>query len=288
MNVNLMQKDYDCPICAARFKAPRPRTAKLKLIGVDNDLRPYHEDIDTVLYEIVVCTNCGYTAHNKNFEEFDSIYVEKTKKGIENIKPQKTFYSELTIEDAIDRYFSAIQLLEYKKTKDSEYYFLYSRLSWVYRSLSNIDALENEYLSIKKAFVYLEKAYKIEQTPFFGMDESTVIFVLAETARRISDFDKANLYVGKSILDPKSNEDLRERAKETKLYIANDAEKVQKMFNEIEEELPNSEPVKVAKPTKKKEEPKKKSKAIKKEKPIKPGMQEKTVRKEEPDKKKKK
>ncbi len=264
MNVNLMQKDYDCPICKSRFKAPRPRMAKLKLIGVDNDLRPYHEDIDTVLYEIVVCTTCGFTAHNKDFEDFDDLYVDRTKKGLELLKPQPTFYSELTPEDAIDRYLTAIQLLEYKKAKDSEYYFLYSRLSWVYRSLKDPDALENEYLSIKKAFGYLESAYKKEQAPYFGMDESTTIFVLAETARRIGEFDKANLYVGKSILDPKSTNELRDRAKETKQMISSDAEIIQKMFGASEEDAENSSLAKQDKNAKKMVEPNKKSEAHKK------------------------
>ncbi len=260
MNVNLMQKDYDCPICNARFKAPRPRMAKLKLIGVDNDLRPYHEDIDTILYEIVVCTSCGFTAFHKDFEEFDALYSDRTRKGIETLNPQKTYYTELLPDDAIDRYITAIQLLEYKKAKDSEYYFLYSRLSWIYRTLKDEDALENEFLAIKKAFGYLESAYKKEQAPFFGMDESTAIFVLAETARRIGEFDKANLYVGKSILDPNSNDELRERAKDTKLYIASDAETIQKMFGSPEEIEGNIALVKQNKTVKKNPEINKKSK----------------------------
>ncbi len=232
MNINLIQKEYDCPICGSRFKAPRPRMAKLTPIGQDNDLRPYYENIDIVCYEVVVCTNCGYTAHNSCFENFDPLYVERTRKGLETVKVQKTFYTEVVTEDAIDRHISAINLLAFKKAKASEFYFLYSRLAWLYRTINNADALENEFLSLKKAYMYLEEAYKKEKPPFFGMDESTTIFILGETARRIGEYDKANVYMGRSILDPKSTDELRERAKETKKMIADDMEATTKIFEE--------------------------------------------------------
>ncbi len=266
MNINLIQKEYDCPICGSRFKAPRPRMAKLVPIGQDNDLRPYYEDIDIVCYEVVVCTSCGYTAHNSCFEEFDSLYVERTKKGLETVKVQKTFYSEVVTEDAIDRHISAINLLAFKKAKASEYYFLYSRLAWLYRTINTTDALENEFLSLKKAYMYLEEAYKKEKPPFFGMDESTTIFVLGETARRIGEYDKANVYMGRSILDPKSTAELRERAKETKKLIANDIEATSKLFaaEQVEEELPESiKDAKGKKATKEKPKKEKKEKAKK-------------------------
>ncbi len=232
MNINLIQREVDCPICGSRFKAPRPRMAKLVPIGQDNDLRPYYENVDIVCYEVLVCTHCGYTAHSSCFENFDKVELERTKKGLATVNPQKTFYSEVTTEDAIDRYICAINLLAFKKTLPSEYYFLYSRLAWLYRSINTVDALENEYLSLKKAFVYLEEAYNKEKPPFFGMDEPTTIFVLGEMARRIGEYDKAGVYIGKSILDHKSTEELRNRAKETKRLLADDIESTQKLFDE--------------------------------------------------------
>ncbi len=220
MNINIMQREYDCPICGARFKAPRPRMAKLTTIGYDKDLRPYYEGIDIVNYEVVVCTSCGFTALHDSFLNFDSFYVERTKIGLKEVSVQKMYLTEIINQDAIDRYISAIMLLEYKKAPASEYYYLFSRLSWVYRTYDDDDALENEYLALKKAFMYLELAYKNETLPFFGMDESKVIYVLGDMARRIGEYEKANLYIGKAILDPNSTDELRERAKEIKGLIS--------------------------------------------------------------------
>ncbi len=234
MSVNLMQMDFDCPICKAKFKAPRVRRAKLILIGMDNDLREYHEGIDAVLYDVISCHHCGFTSTNEGFANFEEIYVERTKLGIKELEIQKIQLNQVLPDDAITRYINAINLLNYKKAKNSEYYFLYSRLAWVYRTIPSVEALENEYLSLKKAFEYLEKAYKLEPTPFLGIDESTIIFTLGEIARRIGEYEKANLYIGKSILDPKSTDELRDRAKTTKDLIANDIEQVQKIIIEAQ------------------------------------------------------
>ncbi len=220
MNINIMQREYDCPICQARFKAPRPRMAKLTEIGTDKDLRPYHEGVDIVNYEIVVCTSCGFTALHDTFMNFDQFYAERTKVGLNEVQTHKMYLTEVINQDAIDRYISAIMLLEYKKAPASEYYYLFSRLSWVYRTYDDPDSLENEYLALKKAFNYLELAYKNESMPFYDMDQSKVMYTLGDMARRLGEYEKANLYIGKAVLDPNSTEELRERAKEIKTLIA--------------------------------------------------------------------
>lgn len=230
MNVKLMQKEYNCPICKARFKAPRPRMAKLNLIGVDNDFRPYYEGVDIVCYDVIVCSSCGYTAMEGSVTNFDPLYVERMKRGIDKVSPQRVFLTQVLLEDAIERYLYALSLLEYKKTSFSEYYFLFLRLAWAYRSINSEEAIENEYLATKKALENLENAYKNSEMPIYGMDESTTIFMLAELSRRVGEYEKANLYIGKSILDPKSNDELRTRAKDTKVLIQRDIDKSVKIM----------------------------------------------------------
>lgn len=235
MNTNLMQKDYDCPVCKARFKAPRPRTAKLSLIGTDNDLRPYHEGIDIVFYEVVLCTSCGYTSLAKTFDIMDNLSAEKIKLNLMKMGVKKTNLTELTRDDAIDRYLTAIQLLEFKSHEDSEAFYLYQRLSWLYRLYDDEDNLENEFLCAKRAFVHLENAYRNEPMPFLGIDQSEVVFLLGETARRIGEYEKANRYIGMSILDPKATDEIRERAKEAKRLIGKDKDKTAALLESIGE-----------------------------------------------------
>lgn len=220
VNINIMQREYDCPICSARFKAPRARMAKLNLIGTDTDLRPYFEGVDVINYEIVVCSNCGFSALHDCYTNFDPEFIDKTRNGIAQVHAQKMYLSEILPEDAIGRYITAIMLLEFKEAKASEYYFLYSRLAWVYRIYEDDDAVENEFLSLKKAFAYLETALQREKPYFYDMDESIITYVLGDMARRIGEYDKANLYIGKAILDPNSTDALRNRAKEVKALIA--------------------------------------------------------------------
>ncbi len=232
MNINIMQKEYDCPICDARFKAPRARLAKLNLIGVDNDLRPYHEGLDAICYEVIVCTSCGFASTHENFMNFSPKYADSVRRGLNEVALQKVYLTELTPEEAIDRFISAIQIAKFREASNSEYFYLYSRLAWLYRTFATEEALENEYLALRNAYKHLEEAYKSGEEITFDMDNAIVIFTLGEMARRVGDYEKANLYIGKSILDPTSNDELRNRAKTTKVLIAKDIEKAHKVIDE--------------------------------------------------------
>ncbi len=220
MNQYLAMVKYTCPICEKEFTSPRPRSTKLKLINTDQDLRPYHIGVDTVLYETVVCSHCGYASINKTFNVVKSDCIENILNYLKSVNFQHLCNDNYNIDTAIDRYFLAIKILELKKAKASEYSYLYLRLSWLYRVLeNNPNATKNEYLALKKALEYGEIAYNEESMPFLDIDSNVFVYLLAEMSRRVGQYDKAYKYISSVLLDKNISPRLRNRAEDTKELI---------------------------------------------------------------------
>ena len=56
----VFDKSFTCPLCDKEFKAKMVRAGKVRTLESDRDLRPRHENIDTLKYDIIACPYCGY------------------------------------------------------------------------------------------------------------------------------------------------------------------------------------------------------------------------------------
>ena len=63
----LFDKTYECPVCSRTFKERTLRTGKARLVKTDMDLRPTFEGIEPLKYDVVQCTECGFTALTRYF-----------------------------------------------------------------------------------------------------------------------------------------------------------------------------------------------------------------------------
>ena len=63
----LFSKTYDCPVCATKFKDITVKANRARLVHMDRDLRPVHDDIEPLKYEAIVCPKCGYAALGRYF-----------------------------------------------------------------------------------------------------------------------------------------------------------------------------------------------------------------------------
>ena len=119
----LLPREYECPICDRKFKALMVKTGKAKKIGQEFDLRPRHEGVDTIKYDVIACPYCGYAAMSKTFAPLSNTQIKWVREQIaENFKPEpvtveKTTYS---YEEALDRYKLALVAAMVKKVKLSE------------------------------------------------------------------------------------------------------------------------------------------------------------------------
>ena len=63
----LFEKTYECPVCSQQFKERTLRTGKARLLKTDMDLKPTFEGIEPLKYDVVQCTECGFTALTRYF-----------------------------------------------------------------------------------------------------------------------------------------------------------------------------------------------------------------------------
>ena len=63
----LFSKTYDCPVCGEKFKDITVKANRARLVHMDRDLRPVHDEIEPLKYEAIVCPKCGYAALGRYF-----------------------------------------------------------------------------------------------------------------------------------------------------------------------------------------------------------------------------
>ena len=86
-------KSYRCPVCDSEFKVKAMKTGKAKLLGVDDDLRPRYQGVDSLKYDSIVCSKCGYAALGRYFNYISGPQIRLIR---EKITPNfKVFYVTL-------------------------------------------------------------------------------------------------------------------------------------------------------------------------------------------------
>jgi uncharacterized protein (DUF2225 family) len=69
----LLPKEIICPICGTKFKTKQIRDTKLKQSGRNQELRTIYQDIDPMVFEILVCPECYYARGRKEFDKVGDI-----------------------------------------------------------------------------------------------------------------------------------------------------------------------------------------------------------------------
>ena len=239
----LLDKKYTCPLCDKEFTSKIVRTGKARLLSADTDLRPKYEPVDSVKYEAIVCPHCGYAALNRFFERLIPTQGRMIKEQIsKNFKGLGTNYGDIyTYDDAIMRYKLALLNTVVKKGKLSERAYTCLKLAWVIRGkqetlpketpnyvevMKKLKAEEDEL--IKNAYEGFEAAFPKENFPMCGMDESTVMYLVAELARRSGNYDKANRWISQVITSRTTPDRVKEKARHIKELIKKDEEALAK------------------------------------------------------------
>lgn len=240
----LIEKTYECPICGRKFKSLMPKTGKAKLVSTDMDLRPVHEHVDLIKYDVIVCQNCGYAVLGRYFTGL----TERQKKAIlekishsykSDIKKRSTY----TYEDALARYQLALVNAIVRQAKHSEKAYICLKAGWLMRGYAqwlesaegkkeeNADqkkaqALKMEEDYLKNAFEGFQSAMANELFPIAGMDESTMNYLLATLAYRFDRLDVAGGLVGKILTSSSASTRTKDRTRDLKdLIIAKLKEK---------------------------------------------------------------
>lgn len=221
----LFDKSYTCPVCDNEFKSKMVRTGKAKLISADTDLRPKYQGIDSLKYDAVLCPKCGYASLNRYFNFVISAQAKMIREQISStfkyVSENDKVYS---YDEAITRHKMALLNTIVKKGKTSERAYTCLKLAWLYRgkreemqqkgaSKEELDALQQEEIQfLQNAHDGFESAFSSESFPMCGMDQYTVMYMVAELARRIGNTDEAKRWIAKVLVARDANRRIKDKA----------------------------------------------------------------------------
>lgn len=221
----IFDKSYTCPVCNYEFKSKMVRTGKVRLIGADSDLRPRYEGVDSLKYDAVLCPSCGYAALNRYFNFVMANQAKEIKEQISStFKQQPEAGLIYTYDDAIMRHKMALLNAVVKNGKNSERAYTCLKMAWLYRGkreylaeingdkeqIEDLESEEKELLS--NAYEGFEAAFGKEDFPMCGMDQYTLLYLLAELARRIGKIEEAKRYVSKVLVARGAQKRIKDRA----------------------------------------------------------------------------
>ena len=229
----LFEKSYTCPVCDKEFKNKTVRTGKAKLLSVDTDFRAKYQGIDIIKYDSVVCPHCGYSALTRFFATTTAPQRKLIKEQIStNFKGLQEPEAAYSYDDAITRYRLALVNSVVKKGKLSERAYTCLKLAWLLRGKSeNLPAETPDIEEVKAALLkeeleFLENAYtgfmeanSTENFPMCGMDEDTVMCLMADLARRVGKTEEAGRLLSRILTSRTANDRIKNKARDIKDLI---------------------------------------------------------------------
>ena len=230
----IFDKTYTCPVCDKSFKSKTLKSNKAKLISTDMDLRPVHQNIDIVKYDVVACPCCGYAVLNRYFAPLTTMQIKKIKENIsKNYKikdeKKKKIYS---YDEAIERSKLALLSSVVKSSKDSEKAYVCLKTAWLFRGKAeHLPETEEEEIKrcrreeeafLSKAYDGLVAARQKELFPICGMDEMTLDYLIAALARRLGHLEVSAKLIGEILTKPSANRRMKEKTQILKEVLKKD------------------------------------------------------------------
>ncbi len=226
----IFDKTFNCPVCDSEFKTKTVKSGKVKLQGLDTDLRPIYQNMDPLKYDAVVCPNCGFAALNRFFKYVTSAQATLIKNNIStSFKGLKESGNVFSYDDAIARHKLALVNSIVKKAKTSEKAYTCLKTAWVLRGKAEglpkdlpdykqqKEGLAKEELEfLSKAYDGFDEAFSKEAFPMCGMDEITITLLMAELARRIGKYDESSRWISRVLISRNANERIKEKARDIK------------------------------------------------------------------------
>ncbi len=239
----LFDKSFTCPVCDEEFHSKMVRTGKVKLLSADSDLRPKYQMVDSLKYDALVCPHCGYAALSRFFKFMLPAQAKMIRENITaNFKGIDTSASTYSYDDAIMRHQLALANAVVKKAKTSEKAYTCLKMAWLYRGKAEnlpkdskdyqtqiIELKKQELELLKNACEGFKSAYSKETFPMCGMDEITMMYLIADLCRRIGYFDESKRWISSVLTSRGANERIKNKARDLKDMVEKDVERLSKV-----------------------------------------------------------
>lgn len=215
----LYDKTYTCPICEEAFKAKSIRVGKNQLLTVDEDLYAHYAIVNPLLYDVITCPNCNYSATVKNFDKLLPRQKEWLQANLVSVFTHPISFGEYTsTEEAIHKHKLALLMAINKKSKIGEQSYLALHIAWLYRDLGDE---VNEKLFLQKAFTGFSESLETETTPIIGLDEYTIMYILAAIAFKLDEIDASKKFLSVLLTTSGLSSRIKDRALDLKNKLRN-------------------------------------------------------------------
>lgn len=230
----LFKKHIRCTVCEKVFEVKMVKSARVRRMLPDFDLRPRYENIDTLKYDVYACPYCGYAAQSRYFDHLTKGQINLVKETIcANFAPTMIDNSPTyDYETAIARYQLALYNSMVKRGKNSEKAYTCLKLSWLYRSMADempetideekakkAECREYQEKYYREAFDGFQKALASEDFPMCGMDSYTMDYMLAAIACHFKEYSFASKAVSNILTSQMADRRIKDRALELKEQI---------------------------------------------------------------------
>jgi len=211
----LYSSQIKCPLCETQVEYTKVRTKSVKITRQDTDFCPWYEGENPLLYEVVVCPECGYGAHVTTFETLNKYEKEKIREKITKRWKKRSFHGQRTLEQALEVFKIALLNLYEMDAPSSEIAKICMRIGWIYRYKANED-MEKKFL--EHALKYYQLAYQNEDLSRGKLDEYTCMFIIGDLYKRLGQHVESSQWFSRLIMcysDPAQKDKIPQRLIET-------------------------------------------------------------------------
>ncbi|NLL66723.1 MAG: DUF2225 domain-containing protein [Clostridiaceae bacterium] len=205
-----------CPVCNSNIEYTKVRSKTIRLIKQDSDFCPYYEGENPLLYEAVICPECGYGAHVTTFSKINRYDKVKVSKNITSKWHKRSFVGERTIDQALEAFKIVLLNLNTMESLKSETAKICMRIAWLYRYKEDS---ENEKKFLEYALQNYKDAYSEEDLTEEGkLDEYTCLYIIGELYKRLELYEESTQWLSRLIMsyaDPQQKPKISQRLIET-------------------------------------------------------------------------
>lgn len=212
-------KEYSCLICSNVFQSLKPKTSRLKVLRRDADFCVTYEGLNPLLYHVLVCPNCGFSATESHMSSLRPGQQKEIREHVTSRWSHRDYGGLRTADEAIICYKLALIAAEKVQFSSFELAILSLNLAWIYRGEGNKEQ-EIRFLNVSK--VQLMNAYAEEDYGVSGqMTEGKVCYLIGELSRRTNDKKNAAVYMEMALgqADVLSDKTLLEQARDQWMLI---------------------------------------------------------------------
>ncbi|NLU51949.1 MAG: DUF2225 domain-containing protein [Clostridiaceae bacterium] len=175
-----------CPVCESEFEYTKVRSKAIKLKQQDSDFCPWYEGENPVLYEAVICPECGYGSHITNIDKISRNEKAKVREKISSRWHKRSFSGKRDIDKALEAFKIVLLNLKEREAPSSEIAKISMRIAWLYRYKED---RESEKAFLNYALKYYVDSFKNEDFSRNGIDTYTLIFIIGELYRRLEHYE---------------------------------------------------------------------------------------------------